>query len=138
MSIAKKLRFLPGGWFGWRFAPAVLLALVLGAAHAAATAPAVRSEIEALMAVLRTSDCRFNRNGSWHDGAAASAHLLGKLDYLERRGQVESTERFIELAASASSASGKAYAVQCGGAPAQPSRDWLLAQLRALRTPAAR
>ncbi|MBL8483744.1 MAG: DUF5329 domain-containing protein [Rhodocyclaceae bacterium] len=111
------------------------LALCSGAAlQAAPQLQSARAEIEALMDVLRASNCRFNRNGTWYDGAAASAHLLDKLSYLERRGKVDSTETFIDLAASNSSASGKAYAVQCGETPAVPSRDWLMTHLRALRS----
>lgn len=103
----------------------------------AATPAPVRSEIGALLARLDSSGCRFNRNGDWHSGAEAKGHLLRKLDAIEGKTTVGSTERFIELAATRSSSSGKDYQVQCGAAVPQPSAVWLGAQLRLLRTPAA-
>ncbi|MBH9578501.1 DUF5329 family protein [Inhella proteolytica] len=109
---------------------ALLLALPAGAAPAA---PAVRAEIDGLLTELQRQQCRLQRNGSWHSADEARQHMLRKLAYLEDRGTVASAEQFIEQAASQSSSSGKAYQVQCGAAPAQPSRDWLLAALRAQR-----
>lgn len=101
----------------------------------AAPAPApVRAEIDALLTRLQTSGCEFNRNGSWHSAEKARAHLLGKLKYIERRGTLESTEQFIELAASQSSLSGAPYQVKCGGGPAVQSRQWLTTELAAIRS----
>lgn len=116
-----------------------LVALLL-AAHCAlawaAPSPA-RAEIEALLARLQSSGCSFNRNGSWHDAAEARDHLLRKLAYLEDRNLVQTTEQFIERAASASSMSGRPYLVKCGGAAPVESRAWLGAQLQALRAGSA-
>lgn len=100
---------------------------------AAPTAPAVRAELDGLLAELQRQQCRLQRNGSWHGTDEARQHMLRKLAYLEERGTVASAEQFIEQAASQSSMSGQPYLVQCGNAPAQPSRDWLLATLRAQR-----
>ncbi len=103
----------------------------------AAPAPApVRAEIEALLGVLVASRCEFSRNGAWHTGAEAQAHLLRKLDALEGRSLVQTTEHFIERGAAASSASGRAYLVRCAGAAPVPSRQWLTDQLTRLRAPA--
>lgn len=114
-------------WVAW------VSALLCGLAWAEPTPAPVRTEIDALLNRLASSGCRFLRNGSWHDGARAKAHLLGKLDYIEKRGTVQSAEQFIELAASRSSLSGRAYQVRCGdGAPVE-SRRWLSAQLATLR-----
>ena len=67
-------------------------------------------------------------------GAEAKSHLLTKLKHLEDRGAVQSTEQFIELAASRSSMTGQPYLVKCGnGAPVQ-SATWLLSQLQDMRT----
>lgn len=111
-------------------AAALALALPLAAAP---TPPAVRAELDALLAELQRQQCRMERNGSWHGADEARAHMLRKLAYLEERGSLASTEQFIEQAATKSSVSGQPYQVQCGSAPAQPSRDWLLARLRAQR-----
>ena len=88
------------------------LALVLGPAASSAgsvAATPVRAEIDALLSKLQASDCQFNRNGAWHSGAEAKEHLQRKFDYLERRGAIDSAEKFIELAASRSSTTGKVY-----------------------------
>ena len=109
------------------------LALCGGLAGAAPAAAPVRAEIDALLVRLEASGCRFNRNGAWYGGREARQHLLQKLDYIERRGSVASTEQFIELAASRSSASGKPYRVQCrDGAPVD-SAVWLNRELGTLR-----
>ena len=58
----------------------VLAASLLGAAclaaHAAPAPPAVRLEIDALMAKMNASSCQFERNGDWHSAADAQAHLI--------------------------------------------------------------
>jgi hypothetical protein len=112
-----------------------LLASAFVAAGSAATlAPVARTEIDTLMARLEASGCEFNRNGTWHAAADAKSHLLRKLKYLEDRGSVETTEQFIELAASGSSMTGKPYLVKCGNAAAQESATWLRAQLQLMRS----
>lgn len=114
---------------------ALLLAFTL-AVQAQAT-PA-HSEILALLARLEASGCQFNRNGSWYSGAQAKDHLLRKLDYLEKRDAAKTTEQFIELGASGSSTSGKAYQVRCGKDAAVESKAWLSKELTALRAAAAK
>jgi len=102
-------------------------------AHAAPPAPGVQAEIEALLGRLESSKCEFNRNGGWYNGADAKTHLHGKLESLERRTTLRSTEQFIELAATFSSSSGKPYEVKCGGGPSVPSAQWLTKELAILR-----
>jgi len=67
----------------------VFFSLLLAAAVSAAppTAPA-RAEIDALLAALGASGCRFQRNGEWHDANEARVHLQRKLDHLLRRDAV--------------------------------------------------
>jgi len=108
---------------------ALLVALLL----AAPTAPAVRAEIDQLLARLESSGCQFNRNGSWYPAAEAKSHLLRKLEYFDDRSGVASTEQFIALVASRSSVSGKPYLVQCASAAAVESETWLTARLREIR-----
>lgn len=102
-------------------------------ASAAPTAAPVRAEIDALLGKLQSSGCQFNRNGSWYSGAEAKSHLLRKLEYFEDKGTVKNAEQFIELAASKSSSSGKAYQVKCSGESAVDSKHWLTNELAALR-----
>jgi hypothetical protein len=117
--------------------PMLLLAwLLVAAAIAAPLAPAVQTEIDALLGRLEASGCEFNRNGTWYPATEVKPHLLRKLGYLEDRGLVQTTEQFIERAASGSSMSGKPYLVKCGnGAPVQ-SGQWLRSQLKELRAAA--
>jgi hypothetical protein len=115
----------------WLFAP--FAGVWLASAAAAPLAPAARAEIDALLSRLASSSCQVNRNGTWHDAAEARTHMLRKLEYLEKKGVVETTEQFIDLAASTSSASGKPYLVRCGQGTPVASRAWLLMQLQAMR-----
>jgi hypothetical protein len=107
--------------------------LWLGLAIASPTPDDVRREIDALLARLQDSGCQFNRNGSWYNGSQARDHLLRKLEYLERSMTIESTEQFIELAATRSSRSGKAYEVRCGIEAPVASSTWLTRQLAVIR-----
>lgn len=112
------------------------LALLLGlscAAALAAPSPA-RPEIDALLSRLQASGCSFSRNGTWYGAADARTHLLRKLEYLEDRDLVRTSEQFIERAGTGSSMSGKPYLVRCGSAAPMESRVWLGNELKALRS----
>ncbi|MFO1197480.1 MAG: DUF5329 domain-containing protein [Burkholderiaceae bacterium] len=112
---------------------ALAACLALPRPGAAAQDAAVSAEIDALLERLARSGCEFQRNGSWYAAADARAHLQRKREVLESRAALRDAEQFIELAASASSVSGKPYLVRCaGGAPAE-SRAWLGAQLQSIR-----
>lgn len=107
--------------------------LVASELYAASLSSVAQAEIEGLLSRLSSSDCKFQRNGSWYTAVDAQAHLRRKLDYLIDRDAVENAEQFIERAASQSSRSGKAYQVQCGKHEPVASGQWLRTQLRALR-----
>jgi hypothetical protein len=118
-----------------RLSAALTAAALAGiCALARADVPAAqRGEVEHLLQFLRSSDCRMIRNGKAHDGEEATQHVQRKYDHF--RGEISSTEEFIERAASQSTISGQAYQVQCPGEPARLSRDWLLHELEAFRQP---
>lgn len=103
--------------------------------HAAPAGDTVlaRREVDSLLASLRRSGCRFQRNGSWYDASAAADHLERKRKYMREHGGIASAETFIAKAGTESSWTGRPYSVQCPDRPAQPSSEWLLARLRALR-----
>ncbi len=103
-------------------------------AQAEAPPSSARTEINILLSKLESSGCSFNRNGSWHTPSEAKTHLLKKLNYLEEKGRLENTEQFIDLAATKSSMSGKAYLVKCGSTEAISSSEWLTTQLQAMRS----
>ncbi len=115
-----------------RVAPLVALAACVPA-MAAPLSTAARAEVDALLTRLQSSGCEFNRNGSWHSGADAKAHLLKKLDYLEGKDLVKTAEQFIERGASSSSMSGKPYLVRCAGKAPVESAKWLATELRQVR-----
>jgi len=123
-----------GGGLPW------LVALVCGAWLAVAGGPApaqpaagAEREIAALIDGLAQSSCRFSRNGSWYDGARAAEHLRRKYDYLRKRELADTSEQFIERAASRSSVSGRAYRVACPGEPERDAGPWFLQRLELLR-----
>lgn len=122
-------------WGASSFLPASTL-VMQGGRQVALGAGETSREIGALLSLLRNSTCRFERNGRWYDGERAAEHLQRKLDYATGRGRVpESSEQFIDEAATRSSFSGREYRVQCGDGAPMPSRVWFLAALRQLRTP---
>ena len=82
---------------------------------------------------IESSNCSFGRNGSWHPPAEARKHLQMKIDYMVKRNMLGSTEEFISKAATASSISGQAYQIRCGGAEPMPSAVWLTAELKRIR-----
>lgn len=111
----------------------LLLLFVLSVAAAQSPPAKVTREINQLFTALEQSGCEFQRNGAWHDAAAASAHLRRKYVYLQKKGAVTSAERFIELAATKSSMTGTPYRVRCSGAPTVESRTWFSRKLTELR-----
>jgi hypothetical protein len=118
----------------------VLVALALALPAAASAQPVVppvpaqaQAEIDHLFDYISHSDCKFNRNGSWHDMVAARTHVGTKYEWLKERGKIDSAESFIDNAASRSSFSGKDYLVQCPGAESVPSASWLKVELARFR-----
>lgn len=112
------------------FISALLMALPL--AGRAAPGVEAQAEIAGLMDALAKSGCQFQRNGDWHDAKQARAHLQRKYDYLLKKNLVDTSEQFIQRAASKSSLSGRAYRVKCAGKE-QDAAAWFGEQLRQLR-----
>lgn len=116
-----------------RFLVVAVAYLSCGLAFAVPPSAPVRTEIDLLLGRLQASGCEFNRNGAWYSGAEARDHLLRKLEYLEGKTTIQSTEQFIEVAATKSSISGEPYLVRCGSAAPVESRVWLTGQLGIIR-----
>jgi len=93
----------------------------------------VQIEINFLLGYIEGSGCAFYRNGTWHDSKTAQAHLRSKYKYLAAGNLINTTEDFIERAATESSFSGQPYAVRCNGGAAVPSGQWLRAELARFR-----
>jgi hypothetical protein len=96
--------------------------------------PGVQVEVNFLLGYLEASGCEFYRNGTWHDSSAAQAHLRDKYRYLVARNLVDTTDQFIDRAATQSSFSGQAYKVRCNGGAEVPSKQWLHDELARFRT----
>ena len=116
------------------FLIAVLFTGILPQATAASVAEV---EIGQLLGYLERSGCAVYRNGSWYNASDARAHLEKKYRYLLDKGLVETTEDFIDRAATASSMSGKPYQVKCDGREPVSSAEWLTTELQRLRKASA-
>ncbi|WP_406818856.1 DUF5329 domain-containing protein [Pseudomonas sp. KnCO4] len=94
--------------------------------------PQADQEIKRLLDFVEHSSCRFVRNGTEYTGPQARAHLEQKLHYLESQNRVKTAEDFIDLAATRSSISGRAYEVRCPEG-VEPANSWLNKELQRQR-----
>ncbi len=94
----------------------------------------VQIEVNFLLGYVDGSACEFYRNGTWRDSKAAQEHLRDKYNYLVARNQINTTEDFIEMAATKSSLSGQPYKVRCNGSATVTSNQWLRDELTRFRT----
>jgi hypothetical protein len=88
-------------------------------------------EIQHLLTFVQNTDCQYERNGTYHSGKDARAHIQKKYDYY--KDSITTTEDFIRLSASKSTMSGKAYQVHCPNKKAITSKQWLLRELNQFR-----
>ena len=118
-----------------RIASALVVALGLAIVPAAWAEPPpfMQQEINYLLRYIGESGCDFERNGTWSDAKTAEAHVRTKYDYLVRWGRINTTQDFIDKAATASSMSGRPYEVRCGHHPQLPTGAWLDEALRRYR-----
>jgi hypothetical protein len=116
------------------FLIAVLCSEILSQATAASVADV---EIGQLLGYLERSGCAVYRNGSWYSASDARAHLEKKYRYLLARGLVNTTEEFMDRAATTSSMSGEPYQVKCDGREPVSSAEWLTTELQRLRSASA-
>lgn len=94
----------------------------------------VQIEVNFLLGYIEGSRCLFYRNGTWHDSMTAQAHLRDKYNYLVAGNLINTTEDFIERAATESSLSGQPYVVKCNGVTTVTSSQWLRDELARFRT----
>jgi hypothetical protein len=99
----------------------------------AAPPTTVQVEVDFLLGYIEGSGCEFYRNGTWHDPKAAQAHLRDKYSYLVARNLINTTEDFIEKAATQSSFSGQPYEVKCQDGARVTTHQWLRAELARFR-----
>ena len=93
----------------------------------------VQREVNFLLSYIGSSGCEFYRNGTWSDSKTAQTHLRDKYNYLVAGNQINTTEDFIEKAATKSSLSGQSYKVRCNGSATVSSKQWLRDELTRIR-----
>lgn len=93
--------------------------------------PAEKPEVEYLLGLVKSSQCKFDRNGKLYDGVKAYDHIMRKYDHY--RDDITSTETFIEYAAAKSLISGEYYIIVCPGSEPEKTADWLLRELKKYR-----
>jgi hypothetical protein len=118
----------------WVMACLLMLGLLWGPAARAEPPAGVQAEVNFLLGYVEGSGCAFYRNGTWHDSKEARAHLRDKYNWLAARNMINTTEDFIERAATQSSFTGLAYKVKCNGGPTITSNQWLHDELTFMRT----
>jgi hypothetical protein len=90
-----------------------------------------QEEINHLLNFVASTDCKYERNGTLHNGTEAVAHINKKYEYY--LDDIESAEDFIKYSASKSKMSGKYYKIHCNNKAPVKSQDWLLTELVAYR-----
>ena len=90
------------------------------------------AEINYLLNYVKTTQCKYIRNGSEHSGVDAAAHIKKKYDYF--KDDIKSAEDFIRLSATKSTMTGSKYYIQCPNFPKVESGKWLLAELKKFRS----
>ena len=112
-----------------RTSKVLALGLVIAPVARAEPPAIVRQEINYLIRHIGDSGCEFKRNGIWNNSKTAEAHVRGKYDFLVKRGLIDTTQDFIDTAATESSLSGQPYEIRCGGGLPMPSSLWLSNEL---------
>ena len=109
----------------------LLAALFYAAPAFSDVPPEQKPEVEFLIETIRTTDCKFDRNGKTYNGKKAASHLERK--YNHYKDEITSTETFIEYSATKSMITGADYYIVCPGAAPVRSQDWLLQKLSEFR-----
>ncbi len=92
---------------------------------------ATQDEINHLLNFVASTDCKYERNGTMHNGKEAVGHINKKYAYYND--DIKSTEDFIEYSATKSKMSGKYYKIHCNNKVSIKSQDWLLIELMTYR-----
>lgn len=91
----------------------------------------LKETCEHLIAAVANSGLTFIRNGNRAASEKAAAHIRRKYDHFQD--QITTPEEFIELTATRSLMTGKAYEVILADGKRMPLKDWLLDILRQYR-----
>jgi hypothetical protein len=91
----------------------------------------LQAEVDHLINYVRSTDCKFIRNGNAHTPDEAIEHILKKYDHFEDR--IKTAEDFIEYCASKSILSKKPYKIGCPDQEPVESNVWFLEELERFR-----
>lgn len=90
-----------------------------------------QAEIDHLLDFVANTPCKYDRNGTIHDGPEARDHINMKYKHYKKK--VKTTEDFIKYSATKSMLSGKKYKIRCPDSGAVFASDWLLDELKIFR-----
>jgi hypothetical protein len=90
-----------------------------------------QDEISHLLKLVETTECKYERNGTLHNGAEAAKHINKKYQYYAD--DIKSAEDFIKYSATKSKMSGKYYKIHCANTDVVKSQEWLLTELKKFR-----
>ncbi len=90
-----------------------------------------QDEIAHLLKFVETTECKYERNGTLHNGAEAVKHINKKYQYYAD--DIKSAEDFIKYSATKSKMSGKYYKIHCANKAIVKSQEWLLTELKKFR-----
>jgi len=109
----------------------ILLAVVSPWSMAARQAEDLDATVQYLITYVQESDVTFERNSSRYTGSEAAQHINKK--YRHFRDDIDTPEKFIELCATGSLMTGKAYFIITGRGEQLPSGEWLNKELSVYR-----
>ena len=118
----------------WVMGSLLMLGVLWGSVARAEPPARVQAEVNFLLNFVEGSGCAFYRNGTWHDSKEAQAHLRDKYKWLASRNLINTTEAFIDRAATQSSFTGLSYKVKCNGGVTITSSQWLRSELTLMRS----
>ena len=90
------------------------------------------TEINYLINYVKTTECKYIRNGTVHTGSEGAKHIKAKYDHY--KDEIKTTEDFIRLSATKSTMTGSKYYIQCPESAKVESSKWLLTELKKYRS----
>jgi len=88
-------------------------------------------ETQHLLTFIKSTQCQYERNGTFHNGTEALQHIQKKYEYY--MDDIHSSEDFIKYSATKSQMSGNKYHIHCPGQAIQDSSVWLTDELKKYR-----
>jgi hypothetical protein len=114
---------------GLKIVPIAVLALTLMMDNASAD---TQQEIAYLLNFVETTSCKYERNGTIHNGHDARDHINKKHQHYQSK--VKTAEDFIRYSATKSMITGRKYKIHCPGHETVYANDWLLTELQVYRS----